>query len=1218
MRKNNILLLALLIMTTAGRAQVTSDGLKLYYPFQNGSGNTVSDASGSGYDATLMNSARTETLGDRGMLSLGENNGYLDMGAAVGNLIVSLEDFTVATYLYIDAGSDITGAGNFVWAFSTLEACGQTTGKYIAYRVNSQRYAQSSGGWGSETVAIQVGGAAAKGAWHHVVYTQSGTSGRIYIDGQLARLGSATLQPKSIGTPTTCNWLGRPHFSADNYLRNSYYSDFRIYDRALTATEIGEFTTALPEMEEDMIRYEVDKAKEELVLRGTDAVKGDLELISTTGKSIHISWSSSNPEVMTNEGKVTRPEKGKGNATLTLTATLSKGDYSVTKEFTVTVVAMLGEQEAIAADIAEIAPDTDRSYYLGKIKLSASGTEGSSVSWKSDKPDFLSHSGEIVRLPAKGEGVLTVTLTATVTNGSTSVEQDFPIRINEEEGYAGYLFAYFTGNAASQEQIFFGLSPDGYNYYALNGGNPVISGAAISAKGGVRDPHILRGDDGKFYMVVTDMKTSEANCNWACNYGIVLLKSDDLVNWTHSKVDLRAKYPSEFGDVTRAWAPQVIYDAEKGKYMVYFSIKTSRAGSYDIIHYAYVNDTFTDLETAPRQLFFHPNKKSCIDGDIICKDGKYHLFFKTEGDGNGIKKAVSDKLTEGYVLEDRYLQQTNDAVEGSCVFRFINQDKYILMYDVYSSGRYEFTESTDLNNFVASSRPVSTDFAPRHGTVIPITKGEAEALVEKWGSSAPVTFGTAISPAVKAINIVVNETAKTVYLPVKEGTDLTHFDPQISGKIPGIKVDPETPQDFSGGAITYTLSKGSASGSYAVSAAINNNPVISSGYYADPDILYSEKTGRFYIYPTTDGFSGWGGYYFKVFSSDNLVHWTDEGVIIDMKSDQVKWANGNAWAPCIIEKKINGEYKYFYYFSGGMNGGAKKIGVAVADHPTGPFTVSTEALLTSSPTGSGQQIDPDVFTDPVSGKSYLYWGNGYLAGAELNDDMVSLKSSPKVMTPSYFTEAVYVFYRNGKYYFMWSHGNTNDKSYKVYYGTSNSPLGTISIPSNNNILIYDDATAIYGPGHNSVLQIPGKDEWYIVYHRISRPKGITQSSPGNFREVCIDKLEFNEDGTIKKVIPTLEGISPVNLNLSGIATITANEGEVKVYPTLVKDFISIQPENGEEGMEVSLLDISGRIVKRGHLPAGTTRVDCSSLSKGWYLLTVKLGDRIYTEKISKI
>ena len=205
----------------------------------------------------------------------------------------------------------------------------------------------------------------------------------------------------------------------------------------------------------------------------------------------------------------------------------------------------------------------------------------------------------------------------------------------------------------------------------------------------------------------------------------------------------------------------------------------------------------------------------------------------------------------------------------------------------------------------------------------------------------------------------------------------------------------------------------------------SHNPILPS-FHADPEILYSQQTKHYYIYPTNDGFPGWGGSYFKVFSSKNLKSWKEEKVILDMNKD-VSWANGNAWAPCIEEKKINGKYKYFFYYSANpVTNKGKQIGVATANFPLGPFTDSGKPIITSSPVGRGQQIDVDVYTDPMSGKSYLYWGNGYMAGAELNDDMMSVKEETiTVMTPKGGTletyacrEAPYVFFRKGVYYFQ--------------------------------------------------------------------------------------------------------------------------------------------------------------------------------------------------------
>ena len=318
----------------------------------------------------------------------------------------------------------------------------------------------------------------------------------------------------------------------------------------------------------------------------------------------------------------------------------------------------------------------------------------------------------------------------------------------------------------------------------------------------------------------------------------------------------------------------------------------------------------------------------------------------------------------------------------------------------------------------------------------------------------------------------------------------------------------------------------------------SGNPILPE-FHADPEVLFSNQTGKFYIYSTTDGAAGWGGYYFTVFSSPDLVNWTHEGIMLNLNTD-VAWASGNAWAPCIEEvKQKDGTYKYYFYFSGhDTKRNRKSIGVAVADTPTGPFKDLGHPIVYDLPEGvrGGQQIDVDVFTDPVSGKHYLYWGNGYMAGAELNDDMGSLQpGSTTVMTPKggtlqdyAFREGAYVFYRNGKYYFHWSVDDTGSPNYHVAYGTSTSPLGQIEVAKDPIVLIQNPGKDIYGPAHNSVLQIPGRDEWYIVYHRIHKGYLFPQRmDPGFHRQVCIDRMYFNEDGTIRRVIPTQEGVAPV-------------------------------------------------------------------------------------------
>ncbi len=630
-----------------------------------------------------------------------------------------------------------------------------------------------------------------------------------------------------------------------------------------------------------------------------------------------------------------------------------------------------------------------------------------------------------------------------------------------KQNFAGYLFAYFEGSGDKQEHLRFAISEDAKNWYALNDNQPVIASDSISTSGGIRDPHILRGEDGCYYIVATDMNTVKNG--WKDNPGIVLMKSKDLVKWTHSKIVLKEDYKKHFSDAYWVWAPQTIYDKKAKKYMIYFTLQRTGDGRKSLVtYYAYANKDFTGFESEPKVLF--NAKYGCIDNDIIERNGVYHMFYKgniknAEGKEiqNGIQQATAKKLKGPWKEDFKFIDAYADSktgVEGSGVFKLNDKDEYVLMYDLYGSGRYEYQTSKDLNTFSTKPESFRKDFFPRHGTVCSITRDEMERLQQKWG---------------------------------------------------------------------YVLNR---------SYMGQGNPIL-PGFHADPEILYSNKTGKYYIYSTTDGKPGWGGYKYYVYSSSDMKEWKNEGVVLDAKSDQISWANGNLWAPAAVEvKQKDGSYKYYLYFSARPNdNGRKQMGVAVADSPTGPFVDLGHPLLAKNHPGcNGQLIDVDVFIDPVSKKPYLYWGNSFMAGAELEPSMTQVKDETvTVMTPKggslkdyAYREAPYVFYRNGLYYFMWSVDDTGAANYHVAYGTSKSPLGPIEVAKDPIVLIQDPQHEIYGTAHNSVIQKPGTDEWYIVYHRIN--KAYIHHQPGVHREVCIDKMEFNADGTIKRVIPTHKGI----------------------------------------------------------------------------------------------
>lgn len=301
------------------------------------------------------------------------------------------------------------------------------------------------------------------------------------------------------------------------------------------------------------------------------------------------------------------------------------------------------------------------------------------------------------------------------------------------------------------------------------------------------------------------------------------------------------------------------------------------------------------------------------------------------------------------------------------------------------------------------------------------------------------------------------------------------------------------------------------------------NPVL-AGQYADPDIALFGDT--YYLYATTDGFSGWSGTQFHVFSSKNLVDFKDEGIILDVAGDDVAWAVGSAWAPCIEER--NG--KYYFYFCAKDAAGDSHIGVAVASHPAGPFTAEKTPLITRQMCvergiAMGQTIDPSVFTDE-DGTPYLLFGNGNAAVVRLNDDMVSLDLSTLANYEGAkdFREAITVTKRGGVYHFTWSCDDTGSPDYHVGYGTSNNIYGPITY--HHTLLEKDEENGILGTGHHCILSIPGCDEYYIAYHRFYTPLKTFTQGLGFHRETCIDALQFDkETGRMLPVKPTQKGVA---------------------------------------------------------------------------------------------
>lgn len=298
------------------------------------------------------------------------------------------------------------------------------------------------------------------------------------------------------------------------------------------------------------------------------------------------------------------------------------------------------------------------------------------------------------------------------------------------------------------------------------------------------------------------------------------------------------------------------------------------------------------------------------------------------------------------------------------------------------------------------------------------------------------------------------------------------------------------------------------------------NPFIMDQFTADPTARVFE--GKIYVYPSHDiparpgkGRANWFVMEdYHVFSSENLVDWTDHGVIVSQ--DKVDWVNAAdyaMWAPDCVFK--NG--KYYFYFpapaKAGMAGGrgGSRIGVAIADKPYGPFKPESKPI--EGPMG----IDPCVLIDK-DGTAYLYYSMGGIFVAKLKDNMVELESKPQSipnLPTAGLVEGPFTFERNGIYYLTYPH--VANKTERLEYAMGKSPMGPFTVTG----VIMDESASGCWTNHHSLVEYKG--EWYLFYH----DKDLSPEFDKN-RSIRADYLSFNEDGTIKKVIPTLRGVGIVD------------------------------------------------------------------------------------------
>ena len=303
------------------------------------------------------------------------------------------------------------------------------------------------------------------------------------------------------------------------------------------------------------------------------------------------------------------------------------------------------------------------------------------------------------------------------------------------------------------------------------------------------------------------------------------------------------------------------------------------------------------------------------------------------------------------------------------------------------------------------------------------------------------------------------------------------------------------------------------------------NPIV-KGWYADPEAMVFGD--QYWIFPTFSARYE-DQVFLDAFSSKDLIHWEKHPRVLD--TSVIKWAKQAIWAPSIIEKNN----LYYLFFSandlqkpGGPYWNEKNninhyggIGIAVADTPSGPYKDYLGKPLIDQFYNEAQPIDQFVFKD-IDDTYYMFYGGWRHCNlAQLNDDFTGFipwdnDQLFKEITPDGYVEGPFVFRRKNSYYFMWSEGNWGNDTYKVAYAMADKVSG----PYNRvGTILESDKNIATGAGHNSVINTPNTDQWYIVYHRRPIP-----NEGRDHRVICIDKLEFNKDGTIKQVKMTFEGV----------------------------------------------------------------------------------------------
>ncbi|WP_173402079.1 immunoglobulin-like domain-containing protein, partial [Alkalihalobacillus hemicellulosilyticus] len=723
--------------------------LILHYDMANIDEVTVPDQTGS-YDGQWVNRERGDWIqgNQAGAINFqgGDVQSYIELPEGI---VDGLDSMTVSSLV------NWKGDREAEWIF----ALGQDDQKYFfatPSRNSGDRSARIGLGitsWQNEAHANAITGPLTANDWKLVTAVMDGMeeSLTLYIDGEEVASGSTngyTLEEiANVSGPS--GFIGRSFYSSDPYF-GGMVADFRIYEGALSSDDVEKLSVESAAKVEDLKGFLVEHVANQIdfsdILANNlneEEVMYSLSLPSEGAYGMTFTWESSDSTVITNEGIVIRPSYEEGDREVTLSLTVSDGIQSVEKSFTVKVLRLPSEYEALIDDARALYIHHIRDV-RGHLTLPTSGENGSKMTWHSDNPEIISESGEVTR-PAHGEGDQQVKLIATITKGEEMIMKGFLATVRElpkQEELEGYLFSYMKGEGRSDgEQIYFALSEgnDPLHYYDLNDDQPVITSQLGDQ--GVRDPFIIRAPEGdRFYMIATDLKIY-GNWDWhrAQTNGsrsIMVWESNDLINWSEQRMVEVA--PPEAGNT---WAPEIFYDDEKGEYVIFWASKLYEDEAHrqtGATHNRMMYTTTRDFYSFSEPDIYIDRGYSIIDTTMIEHEGQIYRFSKDERNnssqapnGKYIFQEVGDSIFDsGFdMIREGVGRPDVGHTEGPIIFKSNKEEKWYLFVDEFGGRGYVPLESTDLDSGEWSV-PSSYTFPEnaRHGSVLPITSSEYENL----------------------------------------------------------------------------------------------------------------------------------------------------------------------------------------------------------------------------------------------------------------------------------------------------------------------------------------------------------------------------------------------------------------------------------------------------------------------------------------------------------